>query len=122
MNYCLYLLCSKCGERYSHHEVHKTCSCGEPLLPTYDLAKIARAVTKDEIARRPATMWRYREFLPVVDDSKIISLDEGYTPIIPLGSIGKDLGMSEVFVKDEGSFPGGTFKARGASVGITRTR
>lgn len=122
MNYCKELQCHKCGARYSPQEIHNSCDCGGQLLATYDLAKINKVVTKEHIAMRPKSMWRYRELLPIEKSSNIVSLQEGYTPIIPLNILAKEIGLPHICLKDEGRLPGGTFKARGASAGVSKAK
>jgi threonine synthase len=100
--------------------VANLCTCGSPLLCRYDLALAAATMTTDTIASRPPTLWRYREVLPVRDDGAIRSLGEGFTPLLPVARLGADLGVPDLWVKDEGLLPGGTFKARGAAVGVAR--
>ncbi|MBW2057717.1 MAG: threonine synthase [Deltaproteobacteria bacterium] len=116
------LECSRCARRFPPDEIHNRCPCGGPLLARYDLRGISKAVTRDEIRRRPRDMWRYRELLPLGNDGYMVSLQEGFTPIIPLGSLSRQLGLSEIHLKDEGQLPTGTFKARGAAVGISKAR
>ncbi|MBW1712425.1 MAG: threonine synthase, partial [Deltaproteobacteria bacterium] len=122
MSFCIGLECSKCGTRYSAQEIHNSCDCGGQLLAVYDLAEVARAVTKQDIAARAETMWRYRELMPIEDDSNIVTLQEGYTPIIALDTLAQEIGQSQLFLKDEGRLPGGTFKARGASSGVSKAK
>src|SRR6185295_17874529 len=76
------------------------------------LAGIRKAVTPDDIARRPPTMWRYRELLPVRDEASIVTMGEGFTPMIPVPKAAREVGVGELWVKDEGVNPTGTFKAR----------
>ena len=67
-------------------------------------------------------MWRYKEFLPICDQRNIVSLGEGWTPLLKLDRIGKLLGLNNVYLKDEGLNPTGTFKARGASACISKLK
>jgi len=92
-------------------------SCGSPLLVEYDLERLAASVTKEDIAVRKPSMWRYREFLPVEDPENVVTLGEGFTPLFRAGEW---LGLDHLHVKDEGLNPTGTFKARGASAGVSR--
>jgi threonine synthase len=94
------------------------CACGSPLLARYDLAAVARAVTPDDLAYRSADLWRYRELLPV--SSREVSFGEGWTPLLPARRYGDSVGVPELLVKDEGLLPTGSFKARGAAVGVSR--
>ncbi len=116
-----HLECSRCtGRRYEAGEVQGTCECGSPLLARYDLEQVAAQLSKDELASRPPDLWRYHELLPVAQPGSIVSLGEGLTPLLPLPALGKALGVPELLMKDEGLIPTGTFKARGAAVGVSR--
>jgi threonine synthase len=77
-------------------------------------------VSTKDIAARPADLWRYRELLPVRDGGKVVTLGEGMTPILPLRAYGARIGVPNLLVKDEGLLPTGSFKARGAAVGVSR--
>jgi len=97
-----------------------TCACGSPLLARYDLELAAALVTPDLIAGRPASLWRYHELLPVADPRQVVSLGEGMTPLLAMPRLGAALGLPRLAMKDEGLIPTGTFKARGAAVGVSR--
>jgi threonine synthase len=120
MSYLDHLACPKCQERYDAGEPHNLCRCGSPLLAIYDLDRLAANLQPSDLVNRPANMWRYREFLPVSDAENIVSLGEGYTPMLDTARLGHELGLDWLWVKDEGLNPTGTFKARGASAGISR--
>jgi threonine synthase len=114
------LSCSRCDRTFDHREVHNLCVCGSPLLVDYDLSRMSGASLGDGLAGRAPTMWRYRELLPVQDETAVVSLGEGFTPLYQVPGIAQRLSLREVWVKDEGPNPTGTFKARGASCGISR--
>lgn len=118
--YLIGLECSRCTAYYPGDTPRALCGCGGPLLVRYDLAGIRKAVTPTDIAHRAPTMWRYRELLPVRDDAAIVSMGEGFTPMIPVPKAAREVGVGELWVKDEGTNPTGTFKARGASAAISR--
>jgi threonine synthase len=115
-----HLDCSRCGTRYDADRVQGTCSCGSPLLARYDLRQVAGQVSVREIAGRPADLWRYHELLPVRQAGHVVSLGEGMTPLLPMPKAGQALGVPGLLMKDEGVLPTGTFKARGAAVGVSR--
>jgi threonine synthase len=98
------------------------CDCGSPLLARYDLAAAAAAVTPADIAGRGADLWRYHEVLPVSDPANVVTLGEGFTPMLPAARYGAAVGVPGLLLKDEGLIPTGSFKARGAAVGISRAR
>ncbi|MFZ5814762.1 MAG: threonine synthase [Bacillota bacterium] len=122
MSFLTHLECGRCGLTYEAERVQNLCSCGGPLLARYDLKAAAARLRPADLAGRPATMWRYKELLPVRDESQIVSLGEGMTPLLPLPRLGERLGLPRLLLKDEGINPTGTFKARGASAGISRAR
>jgi threonine synthase len=115
-----HLECGRCATRYTADEPQNLCACGTPLLVRYDLDSVARTVSTSDIAARPGDLWRYRELLPVRDRRHVVSLGEGMTPILPLRSYGSRIGVPNLLVKDEGMLPTGSFKARGAAVGVSR--
>jgi threonine synthase len=114
------LECAKCGARLDAAIVQGRCSCGGPLLARYDTDLVAASVGPAAIAGRPPTLWRYHELLPVGRRSRVVSLGEGMTPLLPLRRLGTALGVPRLAMKDDGMLPTGTFKARGAAVGVSR--
>ena len=115
-----HLECAQCGAQHDAARVQGLCSCGSPLLARYDIERVAAQVDRAEIARRPPDLWRYHELLPVSAAGQVVSLGEGMTPLLPLRALGKALGVPGLLMKDEGLIPTGTFKARGAAVGVSR--
>jgi threonine synthase len=116
------LQCPRCDSSYDANALQNLCSCGSPLLARYDLAAVRAAVTPAQIAGRAADLWRYRELLPVADDAHVTTLGEGWTPMWRASRYGVHIGLSNLLVKDEGLMPTGSFKARGAAVGVSRAR
>jgi threonine synthase len=115
-----HLECARCGAAHDATRVQGLCSCGSPLLARYDLAQAGARVDRAEIGRRPADLWRYHELLPVSAPGRVVSLGEGMTPLLALPRLGGALGVPRLLMKDEGLIPTGTFKARGAAVGVSR--
>ncbi|GHS85749.1 hypothetical protein FACS1894103_7170 [Campylobacterota bacterium] len=116
-----YLECSKCGEKLDANKTAQLCpKCAAPLLVRYDLKKIDFSPKK--LANRPYNLWRYKELLPIQDDQNIVSLGEVITPLIKLDQTAKTLGFSDLYLKDEGMNPSGTFKSRGAAMGISKAK
>jgi len=115
-----HLDCPRCGTRHDADRVQGTCSCGSPLLARYDLRQVAGQAGLRDIAGRPADLWRYHELLPVREAARVVSLGEGMTPLLAMPRLGKALGVPSLLMKDEGLIPTGTFKARGAAVGVSR--
>ena len=123
MDYLSHLECPKCGHTQNPDKVTNLCDqCKSPLLVRYDLDAVKRNWDRDSLKGRPATLWRYRELLPVRDDRHIVSLGEGMTPLFPIKKIGDLIGLDDLWLKDEGILPTGTFKSRGAAVGISRAK
>ncbi|MEU8300951.1 threonine synthase [Micromonospora sp. NPDC048909] len=120
--YLTHLECPRCGKEHPADRPQNLCDCGSPVLARYDLAAVAQAVTPERFTLRPADLWRYRELLPVADPRYVTSLGEGWTPLLRTPNYGAEIGIPELIVKDEGLIPTGSFKARGAAVGISRAR
>ncbi len=99
--------------------IHNLCECGGPLLVRYDLARTKAVWTREAVAAGPATMWRYSPVLPVKDPRSIVSLGEGMTPMLKVSRLGPRLGANDLWVKDEGLNPTGSFKARGLSCAVS---
>ena len=120
--YVSHLECPKCGASYESEKPVQLCQCGAPLLVRYDLKKVRENFRKDSLASRKADLWRYLELLPVKNEENVVSLGEGMTPLLSLKNLGPELGLSNLYMKDEGLIPTGTFKARGAAVGASRAK
>jgi threonine synthase len=119
-SYITRLHCPKCGKTHAHAQVVNLCACGSPLLVQYDLARASREIDTGLFAGRPADLWRYRELLPVIEEENIVSLGEGFTPLLRLSAVGRSLGLDRLYLKDEGITPTGSFKARGAAVAVSK--
>lgn len=113
------LVCVHCAATYAPDQIIYTCKhCGHLLTVEYDLDGID--VSREEWDRRPLSVWRYREILPVQGEP--VSLQEGGTPLYHLEKIGKELGLPELYAKHEGMNPTGSFKDRGMTVGVSMAR
>ena len=115
-----HLECSRTGERYDADVLQGTSAAGAPLLARYDLDRVRATVTREDIAGRAPTLWRYHEVLPVRDEDRVVSLGEGMTPLLPMPAYARRAGLNRLLMKDESLVPTGTFKARGAAVGVSR--
>jgi threonine synthase len=115
-----HLDCSRCGTSHDADQVQGLCACGAPLLARYDLEQVAATVSRADAAARLPDLWRYHELLPVRTQASVVSLGEGMTPLLAMRHIGRELGVPALMMKDEGLIPTGTFKARGAAVGVSR--
>ncbi|MDG4792904.1 threonine synthase [Micromonospora sp. WMMD1082] len=120
--YLTHLECPRCGREHDAGVPQNLCECGSPLLARYDLAAVAGAVEPERFGLRPADLWRYRELLPVADPACVTTLGEGWTPMLRAPAYGAEIGVDDLLVKDEGLTPTGSFKARGAAVGVSRAR
>lgn len=115
------LECTLCNRSYPHTGVIRTCpQCKGVLFARYDLPRLKRQVDRERLQGRPDTMWRFSELLPVLDPANVVSLGEGGTPLLKAKNLGKALGLKNLFIKDEGLNPTGTFKARGLSAAISK--
>jgi threonine synthase len=123
MSYVTHLECGLCGTRHRADELINVCTnCGRPLLARYDLSAVARTVSPDDFRSRRADQWRYAEVLPMDDPDQIVSLGEGWTPLLHAERLGERLDIPELYIKDESVNPTGSFKARGMSVAVTMAR
>jgi len=117
-----HLECSRTGSRLDADVVQGVSEAGAPLLARYDLDAVRAAVTPADIEVRPHDLWRYHEVLPVRDPAHVTTLGEGMTPLLPLRRYGEAIDVPRLLMKDEGLVPTGSFKARGAAVGVSRAR
>ncbi len=118
-----HLECTNCGNKYSADELHTTCpNCGKVLFARYDLDAAKKNFSRDDLAQRPWNMWRWRELLPLRDEKNIVTLGEGMTPLLPLPRLGGEYGFDQLFSKEEGLNPTGSFKARGLSAAVSRAK
>jgi threonine synthase len=115
------LECSRCpAEPWDAGRLQGTCGCGAPLLARYDLAAAGAWTSPGQVAARPPSLWRYHELLPVGSAASVVTFGEGMTPLLPLQRLGAELGVPRLLMKDESPLPTGSFKARGAAVGVSR--
>ncbi|MBB5787529.1 threonine synthase [Jiangella mangrovi] len=118
-----HLECSRCGHRHDAEVLQNLCeACASPLLARYDLSALDGPAWWASVATRAPDLWRYHELLPVRDAANVVSLGEGFTPLLPAAGFGAGIGVPGLLVKDDGLLPTGSFKARGAAVGVSRAR
>src|SRR5438477_3999033 len=118
-----HLECGACGLRHEAQRLHNLCTeCGKPLLVRYDFERAARSLTKESSRQREADLWRYREVLPVERDENIVSLGEGFTPLLRARRLGAQIGMNQLYIKDEGQNPTQSFKARGMTAAVSMAK
>jgi threonine synthase len=94
----------------------------QPVLVRYDLEKVRLAVSPQQLALRPPTLWRYRELLPLPTEVEPVSLGEGWTPLIECPRLATEFGLQRLLVKDESQLPSGSFKSRGMSVAVSMAK
>lgn len=118
-----HLECGLCGTKHEAHRLHNLCTaCGKPLLVRYDLERAQMFMKKESLASRRPDMWRYREMLPVERDDNIVSLGEGWTPLLRATRLGRRVGVPDLFIKDESQNPTQSFKARGMSTAVSMAK
>ncbi|HEX8491852.1 MAG TPA: threonine synthase [Pyrinomonadaceae bacterium] len=115
-----HLECGACGRLHEARRLQNLCEeCGKPLLVRYDLKRAARSLTKESLRTRRADLWRYREVLPVEREENIVSLGEGWTPLLSARRLGARLGLERLYIKDESQNPTQSFKARGMATAVS---
>ena len=118
-----HLECAKCGAKYEPNRIYNLCTaCGKPLLVRYDLKAAAAGIKREDLKNRVSSLWRYREVLPVVSDENIVTLGEGWTPLIHASRLGQKIGLGNVYIKDEALNPTGAFKARGLCMAVSMAK
>ena len=121
MSFLSHLECGYCKKQLDPDIIWNLCpDCQKPLLARYDLKKVSELVDKDSLRKRAPDLWRYHELLPVEDPRFRLSLGEGFTPLIRAKRLGGIVKFPNIFIKDEGLNPTGSFKARGLCVAVSR--
>ena len=116
------ILCPRCHNPFSLTQLLNLCSCGSPLLVRYDLKKASGAIAKSFLRDRAPTLWRYRELLPLENDANLVSLGEGFTPLLEAKTLARQVGVQRLWIKDEAQNPTGSFKDRGLSLAVSRAK
>lgn len=120
MTFYSHLYCHQCEKTYAKEQIHNYChECIQPLQAVYDLEE---GMSKELIDQSRYDMWRYRAFLPVEDDKHVVSLGEGWTPLMSLPKSAQSLGILSVHIKEEGLNPTGSFKARGIGMAVSKAK
>jgi len=118
-----HLECALCGLEHEAHRLHNLCrACGKPLLVRYDLSRSKTTLTKESLAARRPDLWRYREVLPLENDENIVSLGEGWTPLLRARRLGRRVKINELYIKDESQNPTQSFKARGMATAVSMAK
>jgi threonine synthase len=118
-----HLECSVCGATYSPKELQTVCkSCGKSLLARYNLPEARKSLKKSDLAHAGNSFWKYSALLPIEREENIVSLGECMTPLVRLPRLGNELGVDQLWIKDEGLLPTGSFKARGLAMAISKAK
>lgn len=117
------LVCSLCGREYDPRQLQTFCKeCSVPLLSLYDLEAARAVLDRDALRARTRGMWRWHELLPVFDAGSIVTLGEGDTSLLRLPRLGGSIGLEQLYLKDEGANPTGSFKVRGLSAAVSKAK
>jgi threonine synthase len=122
MSLLINLKCPECGTIHNAAVINTVCineTCRSTLFAQYNLNT---GINRSVLQGRVATMWRYKEFLPVINEKNIVTLGEGFTPVIPVENLKKFTGDNTIFWKDESGNPTGSFKARGISAAVSKAK
>jgi len=121
MNFFTHLQCGYCNTNYEADKVWNLCTeCSKPLLAMYDLANAKNHLKKSDLPFKPPTLWRYKEMLPIKSDKFILSMGEGFTPLLRANSLSDEIGFENLYIKEEGVNPTTSFKARGLCVAVSK--
>ncbi len=122
-SYLTHLACTSCDATHSADQLIRLCpDCDKVLYARYDLDAARRETDRDALADRRSDMWRYFETMPVLDETNIVSLGEGMTPILEAPRLAEAIGATNLVIKDEGQNPTGTFKSRGLSAAVSKAK
>ena len=122
MGYVSGLKCRECGREYPVDPIYVCEFCFGPLEVVYDYKKIKKVLTKKNIKSRGENLWRYKELLPI-DGEPQVGLESGFTPLIKADNLAKELGVSELYVKDDTvAHPTLSFKDRVVAVALTKAK
>ncbi len=118
-----FLFCTACGRQFDCSVPQGVSSCcGKPLYAHYDLGAAGRTLTRESLPGRVSSMWRYREVMPPASDADIVTLGEGFTPLLPAPRLGAGHGLRGLYIKDESLNPTHSFKARGMSAAVSMAK
>jgi len=120
VSYIRALSCRKCGRGYPPQPINLCDFCFSPLEAVYDYKSLAKAVTRERLSNGPASMWRYRDLLPV--EGEVVDIGTGFTPLTKAHNLGAELGLEQLYIKNDCLNPTFSFKDRVVSVAITKAR
>jgi len=116
------LICRECQSEFEPQATHVCDLCFGPLEVKYDYGELARTVSRESIEAGPNSLWRYRDLLPIPNDSELVTLGEGMTPLVHASRLGAELGLSHLYIKNETMNPTNSFKDRVVSVAVNWSR
>jgi threonine synthase len=116
------LICRECQSEFEPQATHVCDLCFGPLEVKYDYAEMAASVSRESIEAGPNSLWRYRGLLPVEGDAPLVTLGEGMTPLVRAERLGAELGLSNLYLKNETVNPTNSFKDRVVSVAVNWAR
>lgn len=119
-----HLECAYCSETFEPNRLLNLCpECQKPLSAKYDLAKVKKTLTKESLKNRESSLWRYREVLPVVNDENIVTLGEGWTPLLKAERLAESFPIRlDLYIKDESNNPTQSFKSRGMTAAVSMAK
>lgn len=115
------LFCKECARTFPAEALHVCDFCFGPLEVAYDYEAIARSVSREKIANGPQSIWRYRTLLPV-GDAEAVELGAGWTPLVRADRLAAEIGLGDLWIKNDTVNPTGSFKDRVVSVALTKAR
>ena len=121
MDFVSGLRCRECGRTYPAEALHVCDFCFGPLEVTYDYERVASVISRERIEAGPRSIWRYADLLPVADAAPV-DLGAGFTPLVRADRLAAELGLGELWIKDDTANPTGSFKDRVVSVALTKAR
>ena len=120
MSYVRVLSCRKCGREYPVEPMNLCDFCFSPLEVIYDYKSMSKAVSRKRLSSGPVGMWRYSDLLPV--ESEVVDIGTGFTPLVKADNLGRELGLEQLYIKNDCLNPTYSFKDRVVSVAITKAR
>src|SRR5438094_10665020 len=116
------LRCRECGAEYEVKATHVSEMCFGPLYAVYDYAALKKRVSRQSIESGPPSIWRYRDLLPLEDATPVVTLGEGFTPLVKADRLGAELGLRNLYLKNDSMNPTNSFKDRVVSVAVSWAR
>lgn len=117
-----HLECTRCGKIEPVEKLIGLCACGAPLFARYDLAALRAHWSRDNLREEEASLWRYQPVLPVLRRENRVALGEGWTPLLQSQALSAQIGLPNLWIKDESPNATASFKARGMSLAVSRAK